>query len=143
MEDEVMETELPGRGETILLVEDEEQLLELLVMLLEENGFQTLTASDGEAAVEIFRQHRDVIAVVLSDLGLPKLGGWEAFLQMKSINPDVKAVLASGYFDPELKQEIIKSGAKHFIQKPYQPLMVLMIIKKIIDDAKEANGERL
>jgi two-component system, cell cycle sensor histidine kinase and response regulator CckA len=130
-----METESQGKGETILLVEDEEQLLDLLSLLLEESGYQVLTAADGEAAVELFRQHRNEIAVVLSDLGLPKLGGWEAFLQMKSINPNVKAVLASGYFDPELKQEIIKSGAKYFVQKPYQPPAVLMIIRQIIDDA--------
>ncbi|HVN48833.1 MAG TPA: response regulator [Bacteroidota bacterium] len=130
-----MEVNTEGKGETVLLVEDEEQLLELLVMLLEENGYCILTASDGEAAVETFRQHSHEVAVVLSDLGLPKLGGWEAFLQMKTINPRVKAILASGYFDPELKQEIIKSGAKLFVQKPYQPLEVLMKIRQLIDSA--------
>jgi CheY-like chemotaxis protein len=129
-----METELPGKGEIVLLVEDEIPLRDLIGMLLEENGYRVLTASDGEAAVETFRQHSNEVAVVLSDLGLPKLGGWEAFLQMKSINPRVKAILASGYFDPELKQEIIKSGAKHFVQKPYQPSDVLMKIRQLIDD---------
>jgi CheY-like chemotaxis protein len=129
-----METELPGKGEIVLLVEDEIPLRDLIGMLLEENGYCVLTASDGEEAVETFRQHSNEVAVVLSDLGLPKLGGWEAFLQMKSINPRVKAILASGYFDPELKQEIIKSGAKHFVQKPYQPSDVLMKIRQLIDD---------
>jgi len=130
-----MEIESLGKGETILLVEDEGQLRELLAMLLEDNGYRVLSASDGKEAVETFRQNSNEIAVVLSDLGLPKLGGWEAFLQMKSINPNVKAILASGYIDPELKQELIKSGAKLFVQKPYQPPDVLMKIRKLIDDA--------
>ncbi len=131
-----MDSETPGKGETVLLVEDEEQLRVLLEMFLEENGYRIITASDGETAVEIFRKHSNEIAVVLSDLGLPKLGGWEAFLQMKAINPRVKAILASGYFDPELKQEIIKSGAKHFVQKPYQPPDVLIKIRQLIDVAE-------
>jgi two-component system, cell cycle sensor histidine kinase and response regulator CckA len=129
-----METESFGKGETILLVEDEIALRELLAMLLEERGYRVLTASDGEEAVEIFRQHSNEVAVVLSDLGLPKLGGWEAFIQMKAINSHVKAILASGYFDPELKQEIIKTGAKQFIQKPYQPPEVLLKIRQLIDE---------
>jgi two-component system, cell cycle sensor histidine kinase and response regulator CckA len=128
-----MDTEAPGKGETVLLVEDEIPLRDLIEMLLEDFGYHVLTASDGEEAVETFRRHSHEVAVVLSDLGLPKLGGWEAFLQMKSINPGVKAILASGYFDPELKQEIIKSGAKHFIQKPYQPTDVLSKIRHLID----------
>ena len=73
-------------------------------MMLEENGIKVLEAVDGMEAVEIFTAHKDEIGVVLSDLGLPRLGGWEAFLKMKKINPELKGILASGFFNPECEE---------------------------------------
>jgi DNA-binding NtrC family response regulator len=72
--------------------------------------------------------------LVLSDLGLPRLGGWESFSKMKEVDPSIKAILASGYFDPELKEKIIASGAKNFVQKPYNPADILATIHSIIDE---------
>ncbi|HTP79687.1 MAG TPA: ATP-binding protein, partial [Bacteroidota bacterium] len=120
-------------NETILLVEDEEMLLDLLQIMIESNGYKVLTASNGEDAVKLYEQKKESIALVLSDMGLPKLGGWEAFQRMKQINPDVKAILASGYLDPHLKSEMLKGGARDFIQKPYVPEQILRRIREIID----------
>jgi CheY-like chemotaxis protein len=124
-----------GKGETILLIEDEEMLLDLLQTLLEENGYRVLTARDGLEAVEQYRKHIEEIHVVLSDMGLPKLGGWEAFQKMKEINPQVKSILASGYLDPNLRAEMIQAGAAEFVQKPYVPEKILDLIRKVIDGA--------
>jgi len=114
-----------GEGETILVVEDEEMLLDLLKLFLEENGYQVLTAGDGMEAVEMYEKHVAEISVVLSDMGLPKLGGWEAFRRMKLINPSVCCILASGYFDPDLRADMIREGALDFVQKPYVPTIIL------------------
>jgi two-component system cell cycle sensor histidine kinase/response regulator CckA len=122
-----------GSGETILLVEDEETLLNLLQTLLEENGYRVLLARDGMEAVDLFRHHRPDISLVLSDMGLPKLGGWEVLQRMKELDPNVKCILASGYLDPDLKLQMIKDGAVDFVQKPYVPHLILTRIRNTID----------
>lgn len=127
------DSEKPDKGSMVLLVEDEEMLLELLQTLLEENGYKVLVAKDGREAVEIYTRHKDEISVVLSDMGLPKLGGWEAFQKMKEINPRVKSILASGYLDPNLRADMIKAGAKDFVQKPYIPEIILARIREVIN----------
>ncbi len=119
-------------------MEDEVMLIELLQTFLEENGFRVFQARDGEEAVRIYERNRNEIDVVLSDMGLPKLGGWEAFQKMKEINPDVKSILASGYLDPVLRTEMIKAGAVDFIQKPYVPEIILERIRGIIDSKRGA-----
>ncbi|MBI3587131.1 MAG: PAS domain S-box protein [Ignavibacteriales bacterium] len=125
----------PDKGLMVLLVEDEEMLLELLQTLLEENGYEVLVARDGQEAVDIYTRYKDKISVVLSDMGLPKLGGWEAFQKMKEINPKVKSILASGYLDPNLRADMIKAGAKDFVQKPYIPEIILARIREVINGA--------
>lgn len=118
----------------VLLVEDEITLRDLLKTILEESGLNIITAADGVEAVEIFKAHKDEIGVVLSDLGLPRLGGWEAFLKMREINPELKGILASGYFNQKVKDEILKSGAENFIQKPYNPPEIIAMIRRMIEE---------
>jgi two-component system, cell cycle sensor histidine kinase and response regulator CckA len=121
---------------TVLLVEDEDNLRDLVKMVLEENGIKVLEAVDGEEAVKVFIAHKDEIGVVLSDLGLPRLGGWEAFLKMKEIKPELKGILASGFSHEDVKAEIIKSGATDFISKPYNSQQILAIVRKVLDEGK-------
>ncbi len=125
--------ELPPGSETILVVEDEEMLRDLLKTFLTGSGYTVLTAQDGEEGLEMFRRHRGDIALILSDMGLPRLGGWEMFQQMKEMEPEVKVILASGYFDPNLKMDLLKAGAKDFMQKPYVPDNILRRIREVID----------
>ncbi len=122
--------------DTVLIVEDEENLRDLLKMVLEDNGFKVILAVDGMEAVEIFTAHKDEIGVVLSDLGLPRLGGWEAFLKMREINPELKGILASGFFNPDVRIEIIKSGASDFIQKPYNSAQIVTMIRDLLAEIK-------
>jgi two-component system, cell cycle sensor histidine kinase and response regulator CckA len=122
--------------DTVLIVEDEENLGNLLRLVLEENGMKVLEAGDGEEALEIFTTHKDEIRVVLSDIGLPRLGGWEAFLKMREINPKLKGILASGFFNPVVRTEIIKSGAKDFISKPYNSAQILKIVREALNETK-------
>jgi len=125
-----------GGTETILFVEDEEMLRDLVKSSIEENGYAVITAQDGVEAVNLFRQHKDSIALVLCDMGLPKLGGWEAFKIMKEIRPKVNVIFASGYLDPGLKAEILKGGARDFVQKPYDPNEIMKRIREVIDRNK-------
>ena len=122
--------------DTVLIVEDEENLRDLLRIMLEETGIKVLEAVDGIGAVEIFTAHKDEIGIVLTDLGLPRLGGWEAFLKMREMNPELKGILASGFFNPDVRTEIIKSGAKDFIQKPYNSEQIVAMIRNLLNETK-------
>jgi two-component system cell cycle sensor histidine kinase/response regulator CckA len=125
--------EVPSGHETILVVEDEELLLELVKSYLEDQGYTVLTARDGQEAVDMYARHKDDIAVVLSDMGLPKIGGWDAFRKMREIDPHVKAILASGYLDPNVRAKMLKAGAKDFVQKPYDMNTILVRLREIIE----------
>jgi PAS domain S-box-containing protein len=141
--DKSLSAPIRGAGQTVLLVEDEEMLLDLLETLLNEHGYRVLTAHDGQEAVDIYRQFGEGISIVLSDMGLPKLGGWEVFRQMKEMNPRVRCILASGYFDPELRLQMVKEGAVDFVQKPYVPNVILARIGEAINApvASEQEGK--
>lgn len=127
--------EIKGGNETLLLVEDEEMLLEIVQQLVESKGYKTIVARDGEEAIERYKQHQNEIALVLTDVGLPKIGGFEEFLALKEINPEVKVIFASGYYDPHLRNEMQKHNAKDFIQKPYNPDEILKKIRDALDNA--------
>ncbi|MDI6767474.1 MAG: PAS domain S-box protein [Bacteroidota bacterium] len=127
----------PKGSETILIVEDEEMLANLLAAMFEDQGYEVLIAKDGQEGIEIFTSNTDKINLVLSDMGLPRLGGFEMFMKMKEVKPNVIAILASGYFDPNLKKELIDAGAKDFIQKPYMPEVILQRIREILDERRK------
>jgi len=118
--------------QTILLVEDEEMLRELGVSILESEGFRVLAAKDGVEAVALFESHSDEIGLVVCDLGLPRLGGREAFLKMKERRPGVRAIVASGYLEPAIRSEMLKAGVIDTIQKPYDFNDLLAKIRSII-----------
>jgi PAS domain S-box-containing protein len=126
---------IPGKRnvpQTILLVEDEEMLRELGVTILENEGYRVLAAKDGVEAVELFEAHRDDIGLVVCDLGLPRLGGREAFLKMKESRPGVRAIVASGYLEPAIRSEMLKAGVLDTIQKPYDFHVLLTKIRSAI-----------
>ncbi|MGH7937931.1 MAG: response regulator, partial [Chthoniobacterales bacterium] len=89
-------------------------------------------AKDGVEAVEMFTEHADEIGLVLCDLGLPRLGGREVFLRMREIKPNVRAIVASGYLEPNLRSEILKAGVIDTVQKPYDFHQMLQKIRAII-----------
>jgi PAS domain S-box-containing protein len=124
---------IAGGEETILFVEDEQLLAVPLHDLLEDHGYRVIVAQDGVEAVEVFRQHQDQIDIVISDIGLPKQNGWEAFLQMREIKPGIRAILASGNFDLSKKEEMLDHGVCQFVQKPYVIEEVLEMVRKVMD----------
>jgi CheY-like chemotaxis protein len=127
----------PARApQTIMVVEDEEMLRDLAVHILSSEGYNVITARDGVEAVETFAKHRDEIGLVVCDLGLPRLGGREVFLQMKETKPSVRAIVASGYLEPTMRSEILKAGVIDTIQKPYDFRELVEKIRSIIGNAQ-------
>ncbi len=125
--------ETKGGTETILVVEDEEGLMSMMKSVLEAKGYHVITARDGIEAIHQYTEHKVSIALVISDMGLPKLDGLAVFSTIKDINPGVKLIMASGYVEPSTKSELFKTGVKEIVQKPYQPNEVLRKIRTILD----------
>jgi len=126
--------DVPGGSETILLVEDEELLLNLVASVLEEKGYTVLLARDGEEAVRVHRENLGKIDFVITDIGLPKLDGWEASQRMKQIDAKLKVFVASGYLDPVLKSEMLKAGSVVLLRKPYSPNEILRSLRRALED---------
>jgi len=127
------ETDLPGGTETVLIIEDEEMLNEMLQNFLTSKGYKVLSASDGEEGIALFSQHQKEISVVLSDFGLPKMNGDEVVRRINSINPAMKIILASGFIEPDIIIEMTKIGVKKVINKPYSYTEVTRSIRTVLD----------
>ncbi|MBI2619491.1 MAG: response regulator [Ignavibacteriales bacterium] len=116
----------------ILVVEDEDVLLELLRGMLEANGFQVMTAKDGAEAVNLYKKYAGEIELVLTDMGLPLLGGWDVLGEILKINPKAKVICASGFLESNLREEMIAAGAAEFIQKPYVYEKLVHLMRSLI-----------
>jgi PAS domain S-box-containing protein len=124
-----------GHGETILFVDDEERQLNIMRRFLESEGYKVLAARDGLEALETFKRHKEEIAVAVLDLGLPRLGGWPAFQQMREIRPALKVLVASGFVSAEVEAEMAQGKLVGIIAKPYQLDDVLEKISQAIHNS--------
>jgi CheY-like chemotaxis protein len=123
----------PTRGtETLLVVDDEPDVVSFLRFMLEAEGYRVLTAGNAEEALALFGQHRDEIQLLFSDLGLPTLSGYDLSEILQRLRPGLKSVLGSGYADTEVKEHLHDTG---FIAKPYAPQNVLATIRAALDEA--------
>jgi two-component system, cell cycle sensor histidine kinase and response regulator CckA len=125
----------PGdnHSRTILVVEDESLMRRLLEKILCTDDTSVMLAADGQEAIDMYRDHKQEIGVVLLDLGLPKLSGWEVFKNLKQQNPDVCVIVASGYLDPDLKSRMHDAGVQYFIEKPYKLNELLATLQGVIN----------
>jgi two-component system cell cycle sensor histidine kinase/response regulator CckA len=117
-----------GNGETLLFVDDEVKQLRLMQQFLEETGYRVLTAADGAEAVDLFIRHKDEIALVILDIGLPTMNGSEALRAMKKAAPHVKAIVATAYLPPQAAA----SEWRAVIFKPYGLDDILAQISRIL-----------
>ena len=131
------EGELPavGNGEGVLIVEDEPPLLELLESAFLDKGYRVFLASDGMEGIAEYRDHMNEIAVVVTDFGLPKADGAALLRSLQSLNPSVKVVVASGFFEPHVRADLAKRGVRALLSKPYGMAEVLAVVRKVIDGA--------
>jgi DNA-binding response OmpR family regulator len=119
-------------GGTVLVVEDERAMVHLLRDCLRRHGYEVLVAFDGEEAIDVYGRYKDKIDVVLLDLGLPGLAGWDVLVKVKDQNPNVDVVVASGYIEPEFKRKMSEAGVQHFVDKPYAPETVLHTLQALM-----------
>jgi len=103
---------------TVLIVDDENHVRSLMEMLLTRMGLRVLNASDGQEAVELFREHATEISFVLMDLTMPRMDGHAALVEIRKIRPEAKVVLTSGYDSEQIIGRYGEQGFDAFLQKP-------------------------
>jgi PAS domain S-box-containing protein len=107
-------------SETVLLVDDEQLVIDVGLELLKKMGYRVLTAAHGSQALELYKENKESIAIVILDLVMPQLGGGEIYDRLKAIDPHVKVLLSSGYSVDGQATEILNRGCNGFIQKPFR-----------------------
>ncbi len=117
-EKELSKEALKG-SEAVLLVDDEDMIIEVGEQLLIKLGYKVFVARDGKEAIEIFKENKDQIDMVIVDMIMPGMGGGETFDRLKEIKPDIKVLLSSGYSIDGQATEILERGCDGFIHKPF------------------------
>ncbi|MCL6498496.1 MAG: PAS domain S-box protein, partial [Firmicutes bacterium] len=108
-----------GAGETILVVDDEEPLCNLLRDVLTRRGYRVLVATDGQEALRLYQEHAGRIDLVILDMTMPGLSGTQTFDALRALDPRVRILLTSGYTQERAARDAVARGAKGFLQKPF------------------------
>lgn len=103
----------------VLLVDDEKILRDIGQELLEELGYRVFLAENGEQALEIYAEEKENISLVILDMVMPRKGGKETLVQLIKSYPEVRVLISSGFHQEGTVDELLKLGAKGFLQKPY------------------------
>ena len=125
--------DLPGGSETILIVDDQETIWDFLIEALQMLGYSVLLAENGMDAVEIYEANPGAVDLVLMDMIMPKLGGSQAFVKIREIDPQAKILLSSGFVNEEDIQHLLKQGACGFLSKPHRLPVVVKAIRDVLD----------
>ena len=115
----------------VLIVDDESGIREFVACLLDELNIIHLEAESGEDAIQLYHQHSSDIEIIILDLTMPKMDGVTCFHKIKSINPDVSVIIASGYAESEVAKHFATLKPEAFLQKPFQPEALTQLLADI------------
>jgi two-component system cell cycle sensor histidine kinase/response regulator CckA len=123
-----------GRVETVLIVDDEEVLVELLHRLVERNGYKALSAMSGKEALRLFDQNHDKIDLVITDLMMPEMDGKQLAKALLERDSTVRILISTGYSEPTDISYLMEAGARGVVMKPYQADRLLAAINAALHD---------
>lgn len=126
-----------GSG-TILLVEDEPQLMLVAKTLLKALGFDVFEAENGRDALELYRKNADYISIVVTDVGMPVMDGYDLFRELKKIKPELPIIISSGYGDMTIESQIPEEETAGYLSKPYN----LDQVRKLLRSVEEAQQKK-
>lgn len=122
-----------GGSVTVLLVDDDPDVLEIGRDFLEGCGYRVVSAGSGEEALDIFKRRNVTIDLVLMDLTMPGMDGRKCMTQLMLIDSAVKVILMSGLGDNHEKQEALSAGARAFLSKPYGMKEMILKVEEVLD----------
>ncbi|HEX2733118.1 MAG TPA: PAS domain S-box protein [Polyangiaceae bacterium] len=120
-------------SETLLLVEDDDAVRAVAVAALRSRGYRVLEARDGREALELFQQHRDAIALLVTDVVMLGMSGRELVEVVQELKPSVRVLYASGYPDDAMVRHGVLRGEVAFLQKPFTGALLAQHVRSVLD----------
>lgn len=141
-EPESIAAELPHRtitsgGETVLLVEDEPALRDLIKYALRGNGFTVLDAINAEDALALCQQHTGPVNLLLTDIIMPGMDGPALAKQVQKARPDIKVLYMSGYATNFIMHDGVVDPGTNFLEKPFHPRTLLSKVREVLDSGQQ------
>ncbi|MBW1781943.1 MAG: response regulator [Deltaproteobacteria bacterium] len=121
-----------GSG-TVMVVDDEELILDVLAPMLKRMGYDVLIARSGREAIQVYEENKDRIDIIVLDMVMPDMGGSETYDRISQMNPHVKVLLSSGYSINGQARKLLDRGCSDFIQKPFRVKQLAQKIREILD----------
>jgi len=130
---------IEGKG-TILVIDDEEDVIKITQAALEELGYRVLTARTGKESVEIAGSFEGAIDLALLDIKLSDMSGGRVYPLIMEARPGLKVIVFSGYSIDGPVKEVLDAGADGFLQKPFSIESISKKLKEVFEGAKEVGG---
>ncbi len=127
-----MENNLKSTVGSVLVVENEPFMLEAIEDILDSVGIKVFSATDGHAGIATYIDNKDKIELVILDMRLPGLAGPEILEMLRSINPFVKVIIASGYEKHEVERQLKRQTTDYFLRKPYDAQSLLSTVQSVL-----------
>jgi CheY-like chemotaxis protein len=125
-----------GAKELILMVDDEKFVTLLAERILTDEGYRVISAGDGFAALDVYRQIGNAIDLVILDYTMPVMDGAEVFNELRLIDPNVAVVLSSGFTEQEKLRWMLSKGLRGFVPKPYTQQRLLHQIRLTLHNSR-------
>jgi signal transduction histidine kinase/CheY-like chemotaxis protein len=125
----------PGRGETILLVEDAQRVRAVVREILEMSGYTVLEARHGVEALEVSNRHAGTIHLLLTDVVMPQMSGRELSQRLATLRPGLKVLYMSGYTDDAIVRHGVLAAGIAFLSKPFTPDALALKVREVLDGA--------
>jgi len=126
--------------ETILLVEDNAALCKLVTRFLEPAGYTVLLASTGEEALQLLERHEEPVHLLLSDVVMPGMSGWQLAERLAQTRPGMKVLYVSGYTSDTIVRHGVSNGQVPFLNKPFIAAALLQKVREVLDSTDEGNS---
>ena len=127
--------EAPHGHETILLVEDDVHVRDLVEQVLLRLGYDVLTAPDGKAAIELCQRHRGRISLLITDIVMAQVSGPQVYAQVSALIPDIAVLYMSGYTGETILARGVREEGVGYLQKPFTPATLAHRVREVLDEA--------
>ena len=124
---------LPTGNETILLVDDEDSIRDFLAEILSEQGYKVIEATNGEEGLQVFKEYKEEIDLLISDITMPKMSGPELVNKLRELQPKLKALFISGNVENRYTNEHSTDLRTSFLQKPFTYDSIISKVREILD----------
>jgi len=125
-----------GKGELIMIVDDEDFVTVLAQRVLSDQGYRVIIAKDGFQCLDIYRRFQKQIDLIILDFTMPIMDGSEVFNELREMNPQVPVVLSSGFTEQDKLRWMLAKGLRGFIPKPYTQEKLLLQVRSVLDALK-------